>query len=107
MADLDARRAEVLGRAARIIQRQICTYIARKQFAELKRSATQLQSFVRGTDSSLYVEVLGRSIADVDFLFSSICTVECMWLWRHSSDFTPIVFPLEIQEPWPVSCMSA
>jgi len=49
MADLDARRAEVLGRAARIIQRQISTYIARKQFVELKRSATQLQSFVRGT----------------------------------------------------------
>jgi myosin V len=32
MVDLDARRAEVLGRVARIIQRQICTYIARKQF---------------------------------------------------------------------------
>jgi myosin V len=71
MADLDARRAEVLGRAARIIQRQIRTYIARKQFAELKRSATQLQSFVRGTLSSLYVEVLGKSISHVDFLFSS------------------------------------
>ena len=53
MADLDARRAEVLGRAARIIQRQICTYIAKKQFVELKKSATQLQSFVRGTHSSL------------------------------------------------------
>ena len=75
MADLDARRAEVLGRAARIIQRQICTYIARKQFAELKRSAMQLQSFVRGTVSSLFVEVVGRSISDDDFLFSSIYTV--------------------------------
>jgi myosin-5 len=53
MADLDARRAEVLGRAARIIQRQICTYIAKKQFVELKKSATQLQSFARGTHSSL------------------------------------------------------
>jgi myosin V len=32
MVDLDARGDEVLERAARIIQRQICTYIARKQF---------------------------------------------------------------------------
>ncbi|KAM3349690.1 hypothetical protein ACQJBY_022532 [Aegilops geniculata] len=32
MADLDARRAEVLGKAARIIQRLMRTYIARKQF---------------------------------------------------------------------------
>lgn len=54
MADLDARRAEVLGRAARIIQRQISTYIARKQFVSLRRSATQLQSFVRGTPPLLY-----------------------------------------------------
>ncbi|CAO1939167.1 unnamed protein product [Urochloa humidicola] len=49
MDDLDARRAKVLGRAARNIQRQICTYIAKKQFVELKKSATQLQSFVRGS----------------------------------------------------------
>jgi myosin heavy subunit len=73
MADLDARRAEVLGRAARIIQRQICTYIAKKQFVELKKSATQLQSFVRGTHSSLSLcKMLDRSNADVDFLFPSI-----------------------------------
>lgn len=49
MADLDARRAEVLGKAARIIQRLMRTYIARKQFVLVRRSATHLQSFVRGT----------------------------------------------------------
>jgi hypothetical protein len=48
MADLDARRTEVLGKAARIIQRLMRTYIARKQFVLVKRSATRLQSFVRG-----------------------------------------------------------
>ena len=71
MADLDARRAEVLGRAARIVQRQICTYIAKKQFVELKKSATQLQSFVRGTNILSLCKMLDRSNA-VDFLFSSI-----------------------------------
>lgn len=48
MADLDARRTEVLGRAARTIQRQIRTHIARKQFVVLKKSAIDIQSLCRG-----------------------------------------------------------
>lgn len=49
MAELDARRAEVLGRAARTIQRQIRTHIARKEFIMLRKAAIQLQSLWRGT----------------------------------------------------------
>ncbi|KAK9149162.1 hypothetical protein Scep_007919 [Stephania cephalantha] len=48
MAELDARRAEVLGNAARVIQRQIRTYIARKEFVSLRQAAIQLQSCLRG-----------------------------------------------------------
>ncbi|MBA0806810.1 hypothetical protein Gohar_022660 [Gossypium harknessii] len=48
MAELDARRAEVLGNAARTIQRQIRTYIARKEFIELRKAAIMLQSHWRG-----------------------------------------------------------
>lgn len=48
MAELDARRAEVLGNAARVIQRQIRTHIARKEFIELRRAAMCLQSNLRG-----------------------------------------------------------
>ena len=48
MAELDARRAEVLGNAARIIQRQIRTYIARKEFIAFRGAAIQLQSYLRG-----------------------------------------------------------
>ena len=48
MAELDARRAEVLGRAARTIQRQIRTYIARKDFLKLRKAAIHLQSLWRG-----------------------------------------------------------
>lgn len=48
MAELDARRTEVLGNAAKIIQRQIRTYIARKEFISLRKAAIQLQSCWRG-----------------------------------------------------------
>ncbi|OIV98373.1 hypothetical protein TanjilG_16700 [Lupinus angustifolius] len=48
MAELDSRRAVVLGNAARIIQRQIRTHIARKEFIELRQAAILLQSNLRG-----------------------------------------------------------
>lgn len=48
MAELDARRAEVLGNAARTIQRQIRTHIAQKEFVALRKAAIQLQSYLRG-----------------------------------------------------------
>ena len=53
MAELDARRAEVLGNAARIIQRQIRTHIARKEFIELRQAAIIFQSNLRGSHSCL------------------------------------------------------
>ncbi|VAH61307.1 unnamed protein product [Triticum turgidum subsp. durum] len=65
MADLDARRAEVLGKAARIIQRLMRTYIARKQFVLVRRSATHLQSFVRGTLVRNLYECMRREAAAV------------------------------------------
>lgn len=49
MAELDARRAEVIGNAARIVQRQSRTYLARKEFLVLRKAAIQLQSCLRGT----------------------------------------------------------
>lgn len=53
MAELDSRRAEVLGNAARIIQRQSRTYIARKEFIALRKAAITMQSCLRGIFSSL------------------------------------------------------
>lgn len=52
MAELDTRRAEVLGNAARAIQRQIRTYIARKEFVELRKATILLQSRWRGISLS-------------------------------------------------------
>lgn len=48
MAELDARRAEVLSSAAKAIQRRIRTYHARKRFVALRKASICLQSFCRG-----------------------------------------------------------
>ncbi|XXG76604.1 hypothetical protein AAC387_Pa08g0915 [Persea americana] len=48
MAELDTRRAEVLRNAAKTIQRQIRTHIARKHFIALREASICVQSLVRG-----------------------------------------------------------
>lgn len=48
MAELDARRAEVLSSAANTIQRRARTHIARKQFISLRGASIILQSICRG-----------------------------------------------------------
>ncbi|KAF9612572.1 hypothetical protein IFM89_002168 [Coptis chinensis] len=65
MAELDARRAEVLGNAARTIQRQIRTYIARKEFISLREAAILLQSRWRGKVACKLYEKLRREAAAV------------------------------------------
>ncbi|XP_043718546.1 myosin-17-like [Telopea speciosissima] len=65
MAELDARRTEVLGNAARTIQRQIRTHIARKEFATLRKAAIQLQSCLRGKLARKMYEYLRREAAAV------------------------------------------
>ncbi|XP_071734137.1 myosin-9-like isoform X1 [Rutidosis leptorrhynchoides] len=65
MAELDARRAEVLGSAASIIQRRIRTHIAHQQFIALRRSSIFLQSFCRGSLSCKKFEELKRIAAAI------------------------------------------
>lgn len=48
MAELDARRAEVLSNAAKAIQRRIRTYHARKRFIALRKATIHVQSLWRG-----------------------------------------------------------
>ncbi|KAL6005214.1 hypothetical protein ACLOJK_005776 [Asimina triloba] len=47
MAELDARRIEVLANAARLIQRQIRTYLTRKEFIVLRKATIHLQKLWR------------------------------------------------------------
>ncbi|KAL4195257.1 hypothetical protein AMTRI_Chr05g63720 [Amborella trichopoda] len=65
MAELDTRRAVVLGNAARAIQRQIRTHIARKEFIALRKAAIQLQSFWRGEVARQLYENMRRDAAAV------------------------------------------
>ncbi|KAI4387355.1 hypothetical protein MLD38_005194 [Melastoma candidum] len=58
MAELDARRAEVLGNAARIIQWRVRTYIAQKQFNTLRDASIKLQSYIRGEKARQIYEQL-------------------------------------------------
>lgn len=51
MAELDARRAEVLSNAAKTIQRRIRTHIARKRFIAMRQATVVLQSLCRGEPS--------------------------------------------------------
>lgn len=49
MAELDARRIEVLANAARLIQRQIRTHLARKEFIILRQASIRMQKLWRGS----------------------------------------------------------
>ncbi|KAL6011567.1 Unconventional myosin-XIX [Asimina triloba] len=48
MAELDARRNEVLGRSATVIQRKVHTHFVRKKYLSLRGSAIQIQAACRG-----------------------------------------------------------
>lgn len=55
MAELDARRIEVLANAARLIQRQIRTYLTRKEFIILRKATIKIQKLWRGTRMLLLI----------------------------------------------------
>ncbi|KAJ0515798.1 putative myosin ATPase [Helianthus annuus] len=65
MAELDARRTEVLSSAAQIIQRRMRTYIAHKQFIDTRKSSVVLQSFCRGRLAGKRFEELRRIAAAI------------------------------------------
>ncbi|XP_024005209.1 myosin-14 isoform X2 [Eutrema salsugineum] len=63
MADLDARRNEVLGRAASTIQRKFRSYLSRKTFVMLRKVAINMQAVCRGQLSRHIFEGLRREAA--------------------------------------------
>ncbi|OAY75620.1 Myosin-12 [Ananas comosus] len=65
MAELDARRTEVLANAARRIQRQIRTHLARKEFITLRKASIQLQKFWRARLARKLYEGLRREDASI------------------------------------------
>ncbi|XP_042449136.1 myosin-6-like [Zingiber officinale] len=63
MAELDARRNEVLGRSAGTIQRKVRSYLARKNFIVLKNSVIQIQAICRGELARQIYENMRRQAA--------------------------------------------
>lgn len=63
MAELDARRTEVLGKSASIIQRKMRSYMAQKSFTLLRRSAILIQSVCRGELTRRVYESMRREVA--------------------------------------------
>uniref|UniRef100_A0A0E0K6W0 Uncharacterized protein n=1 Tax=Oryza punctata TaxID=4537 RepID=A0A0E0K6W0_ORYPU len=65
MAELDARRNEVLGRSANMIQRKVRSFLAQKNFIKLQRSAVQLQTICRGELARRIYQNLRREAASL------------------------------------------
>ncbi|CAE5956910.1 unnamed protein product [Arabidopsis arenosa] len=65
MAELDARRAEVLSSAAKKIQRRIRTHQAQKRFIVLRKATISLQAICRGRISCKLYENLRREAAAI------------------------------------------
>nr|DAD42073.1 TPA_asm: hypothetical protein HUJ06_000303 [Nelumbo nucifera] len=65
MAELDARRIEVLANAARRIQRQIRTHLTRKEFISLRKATIHMQKLWRGQLSRKLYEHMRREDASI------------------------------------------
>ncbi|XP_050887190.1 myosin-6 isoform X1 [Lathyrus oleraceus] len=65
MAELDACRAEVLGRSAIVIQKKARTYICEKQYKLLRFSAIELQRAIKGQLARRRYECMRREAASL------------------------------------------
>ncbi|XP_068461753.1 myosin-8-like [Phaseolus vulgaris] len=65
MAELDACRAEVLGKSASVIQRKVRTFLCRKRYVILQLSAIELQRVAKGQLARHQFECLRREAASM------------------------------------------
>ncbi|WCJ38180.1 myosin 2 [Euphorbia peplus] len=65
MAELDARRTEVLGRSASIIQRKVRSYLSRRSFIMIRLSAIHIQASCRGQLARQVYENMRREAASL------------------------------------------
>ncbi|XXG73765.1 hypothetical protein AAC387_Pa07g2616 [Persea americana] len=65
MAELDARRIEVLANAARLIQRQIRTYLTRREFIAQRKATIHIQKLWRGQLARKLYERMRREDASL------------------------------------------
>ncbi|THU47876.1 hypothetical protein C4D60_Mb09t20270 [Musa balbisiana] len=63
MAELDTLRNEVLGRSANLIQRKVRSYLSRRSFILLKKSAIMIQTICRGQHARQIYEIKRKEAA--------------------------------------------
>ncbi|CAI0449007.1 unnamed protein product [Linum tenue] len=66
MAELDARRSEVLNNAAKIIQRRVLTHVTRKRFISLRKAVIVMQALCRGRLACKVFHEMKREAAAVN-----------------------------------------
>ncbi|KAH7306277.1 hypothetical protein KP509_22G004800 [Ceratopteris richardii] len=65
MAELDTKRAEMLGSAAKIIQRRVRTFLAQRELKALRKAAISVQARWRGKMARKHFEALKRQAAAI------------------------------------------
>eukprot|EP01018_Ginkgo_biloba_P007667 Gb_30020 [translate_table: standard] len=65
IVELDARRAEALNNAAKVIQRKLRTFIARKEFIRKCKAAVTIQTYCRGCLARKFYDIIRREAAAV------------------------------------------
>ncbi|KMZ68017.1 Myosin-11 [Zostera marina] len=71
MAELDGHRAQILNSAAKTIQHQIRTHIARRRFISLRKASIDIQSVLRGRLSYKLFQKMRREAAAIKIQKSS------------------------------------
>lgn len=73
MAELDGKRAEVLNNAARVIQRRVRTFLARRHFIAMRKAAICIQAHWRGRSCTLRINYVIKGYGvDIYFLYASL-----------------------------------
>lgn len=119
MAELDARRAEVLARAAKRIQRQIRTYLTRKEYIILRKATIHIQKLWRGnlflSQKSMWAHELFIEIKIFTFQYWNYHRPNCNYIiriqWPVSSPFSGnmcnnLFFMVITQHKLHASCMN-
>lgn len=99
MAELDARRAEVLNSAAKVIQGRMRTHNARKRFIALREAAVCMQSLCRGElFKDLVIGVLGKGKPIRKRMFS--IELHFLALEHYVSTIVFLLRENKRKEPW-------
>lgn len=89
MAELDARRAEVLNNAAKTIQGCVQTHYARKRFIALRKATVLVQSLWRGDSLENLIAEPGLEMhffvldISINFFLNSMCTFCFLFYCKH------------------------